>query len=69
MNLPDAMYRSDGHTLQHASCALSLRFVFPIWKWGAKIPKKRGIFVMGNLRKFRKFIISSISRFGNIKEM
>ena len=24
---------------------------------------------MGNLRKFRKFIISSISRFGNIKEM
>ena len=25
--------------LQHASCALSLCFVFPIWKWGAKISR------------------------------
>ena len=26
--------------LQHASCALPLHFVFPVWKWGAKMPQK-----------------------------
>ena len=27
--------------LQHASCTLPIRFVFPVWKWGAKKQKKK----------------------------
>ena len=54
MYLPDAMYRSDGHTLPHASCALSLCFVFPIWKWGANMEKKRGKFIYEQLAKVSK---------------
>ena len=34
-----------------------------------KCPKNAANLFMNNLRKFRKFIISSISRFGNIKEV
>ena len=30
------------HSMQHAACALSLRFVFPVWKWGAKMSKIYG---------------------------
>ena len=61
VNFPNAM--SKWRPLQHASCALSLRFVFPVWKCGTKITQKM------RLRKLRKFTVSSISRFGDIKEV
>ena len=51
--------------LQHASCVLSLRFVFPVWKWGARMSQKSGKLI----RKFWKFTVSSISRFDNNKEV
>ena len=57
--------------LQHASCTLPIRFVFPVWKWGAKMPKKKkaaNVFV-SNLHKFWKFTVSSISHLGDIKEV
>ena len=38
INFPNAMYK--WWPLHYASCALSLRFVFPVWKCGAKIPQK-----------------------------
>ena len=38
INFLHAMYK--WRSLQHASCALSLRFVFPVWKWGATMPQK-----------------------------
>ena len=49
--------------LQHVSCARSLRFILPVWKWGAKIPQKM------QLQKFRKFTASPLSCFGDIKEV
>ena len=57
--------------LQHASCALPLRFVFPVWKWGAKMPKNTANLFVNNLRTFRKFTVSSISHLdlGDIKEV
>ena len=61
INFPNAM--SKWRPLQHVSCTLSLRFVFTVWKWGAKIPQKI------RLWKFRKFAVSSLSRFGDIKEV
>ena len=59
------MYR--WRPLQHASCALSLRFIFPVWKWDAT--KNTAYLFVNNLQKFRKFTVSSISRFGDIKEV
>ena len=56
--------------LQHAFYALSLCLIFPIWKWGAKMPLKNVInLFVSNWRKSRTFTASSISRFGCIKEM
>ena len=51
--------------LQHASCVLSLRFVFPLWKWGARMSQKSSKLI----QKFWKFTVSSISRCGNNKEV
>ena len=42
----------NGHTLQHASCALSPGFAFPAWKWNAKMFQKRGKFIYGQLAEF-----------------
>ena len=61
---------TDGHrSMFPVSCALSLGFAFPVWKWSAKVTKKdaANLFANNNLRQFRKFnvprfLVLAISR-------
>ena len=42
--------------LQHASCALSPRFIFPVWKWGTKMPQKTLLYQLTKVLKIYGFI-------------
>ena len=42
------------------------QFVFPVWKSGAKTPENAAKLHVDNARKFQKFSVSSIYRFGDI---
>ena len=67
INFPSAMYK--WQPPQHASCALSLCFVFPFENGVPKCHKKTANLFINNLQEFWKFTVSSISHFGNIKEV
>ena len=45
------------------------RFVFAVWKWGAKMTEKTRQLFVNNFQKFRKFTVSLTSGFGDIKEV
>ena len=56
--------------LEHALCALPLRFVFSVWKWGAKIPQKtRQIYLWATCESFENLLFHQFPVFGDIKEV
>ena len=65
------MYR--WREVQHASFVLSLRFIFPVWKWCAKMPQKKRQFYLWTTCEsfkdvpFHQFPVLVISRKCNIK--
>ena len=71
MNLPNAMYKWQPYIIHCSVLHVPSHFV-SFFAFGNGVPKglkKAANLFMNDLRKFRKFIISSISRFGNIKEV
>ena len=69
INFPNVCIQSDGHcSMLHVPCHLLLSF-FPFENGVPKCHKNADNLFVKNLRKFRKFTVSSISCFGDIKEV